>query len=340
MVAYLKKPTGSEGFQEIVDFLNGGHIMYAFTKNPTIYVSLIKKIWQTATVRTVNNGEQEINATVDGKEFTITEASVRRHLQLADADGISVLPNTKFFDQLTLMGYVLTNDKLTFLKEPIPHIESSSPQKTQSPRQALNKDTELPQTSVPIPYDSSNIAKTQSTATPTELISQETGLDDGPKRQETIGGASIQTRFERASKLSYDSPLGGGNTPRSDEDSMTLQELTALCTKLSDMVLDLETDIRKIKKVYAKVLSDAARVHTYSRRRRTVSTGSGGVSTASRIVSTAGMIQQVNIIIPSSSATKDKGKAIMRESEPKQTTTKLKQRQERAGYEAAIRLQE
>ncbi|GJZ02870.1 hypothetical protein Tco_0520831, partial [Tanacetum coccineum] len=32
----------------------------------------------------------------------------------------------------------------------------------------------------------------------------------------------------------------------------------------------------------------------------------GGVSTASRIVSTAGMIQQVNIIIPLSSATKDK----------------------------------
>ncbi|GJV07072.1 hypothetical protein Tco_1344728 [Tanacetum coccineum] len=116
MVAYLKKPTGSEGFQEIVDFLNGSHIRYALTKNPTIYVSLIEKFWQTATVRTVDNGEQEINATVDGKEFTITEASVRRHLQLADADGISVLPNTEIFAQLSLMGYVLTDDKLTFQK--------------------------------------------------------------------------------------------------------------------------------------------------------------------------------------------------------------------------------
>ncbi|GJR01601.1 hypothetical protein Tco_0524585 [Tanacetum coccineum] len=187
--------------------------------------------------------------------------------------------------------------------------------------------------------------------------------------------------------MSYDSPLEGGNTPRSDKDNMTLQELTALCTKLSDRVLALETDLRQTKKVCgtaytkliikvkklektvktsqarrrttivvsdddmasedsskqgrmieeidqdagvtlvtptkvssqedqpedqlgvlsaAKVLADAARVHTYSRRRRTVSTGSGGVSTASRIVSTDGMIQQVNIIIPSSSATKDK----------------------------------
>ncbi|GJV26848.1 hypothetical protein Tco_1383296 [Tanacetum coccineum] len=51
MVAYLKKPTRSDGFQEIVDFLNGSHVRYALTKNPTIYVSLIEKFWQTATER-------------------------------------------------------------------------------------------------------------------------------------------------------------------------------------------------------------------------------------------------------------------------------------------------
>ncbi|GKC61218.1 hypothetical protein Tco_1088816, partial [Tanacetum coccineum] len=86
MVAYLKKPTGSEGFQEIVDFLNGSHIRYALTTNPTIYVSLIEKFWQTATVKTIDNREQEIIATVDGKEFTVTKASIRRHLQLADVE--------------------------------------------------------------------------------------------------------------------------------------------------------------------------------------------------------------------------------------------------------------
>ncbi|GJU98232.1 hypothetical protein Tco_1327503 [Tanacetum coccineum] len=185
MVAYLKKPTGSEGFQEIVDFLNGSHIRYALTKNPTIYVSLIEKFWQTATVRTVDNGEQEITATVDGKEFTITEASVRRHLQLADVDGISVLPTTKIFDQLSLMGNMkrgfsgehtpLFPSMLAIQaeegegsghpsepqpppspaqptnEEPIPNVVSSSHQKTQAPRQALNQVTELPQTSEPIP---------------------------------------------------------------------------------------------------------------------------------------------------------------------------------------------
>ncbi|GKD04739.1 hypothetical protein Tco_1179713 [Tanacetum coccineum] len=116
MVAYLKKPTGSEGFQEIVDFLNGSHIRYALTTNPTIYVSLIEKFWQTATIKTVDNREQEITTTVDSKEFTVTEASISRHLQLADVEGISVLPTTEIFDQLSLMGYVLTDDKLTFQK--------------------------------------------------------------------------------------------------------------------------------------------------------------------------------------------------------------------------------
>ncbi|GJY97209.1 hypothetical protein Tco_0514119 [Tanacetum coccineum] len=80
MVAYLKKPEGSEGFQKIVDFLNASHIRYALTENPTIYVSYIKLFWQTATARTLNNGEIELTAIIDGKVKTITEGSVRRHL--------------------------------------------------------------------------------------------------------------------------------------------------------------------------------------------------------------------------------------------------------------------
>ncbi|GJT40853.1 putative ribonuclease H-like domain-containing protein [Tanacetum coccineum] len=81
------------------------------------YVAAANCYGQTATVRTVDNEEQEITATVDGKEFTITEASVRRHLQLADVEGISAFPTTEIFDQLSLMRYVLTDDKLTFQKE-------------------------------------------------------------------------------------------------------------------------------------------------------------------------------------------------------------------------------
>ncbi|GJY98993.1 hypothetical protein Tco_0516423 [Tanacetum coccineum] len=36
--------------------------------------------WQTVTVNTVNDGEQQLTITVDGQTIAITEASVRRHL--------------------------------------------------------------------------------------------------------------------------------------------------------------------------------------------------------------------------------------------------------------------
>ncbi|GJV86384.1 hypothetical protein Tco_1530322 [Tanacetum coccineum] len=325
MVAYLKKPTGREGFQEIVDFLNECHIRFALTKNPTIYVSLIEKFWQTATVKTIDNGEQEIPLPLYGKEFTITEASIRRHLQIADVDGISVFPTTKSFVQLSLMGYVLTDDKLTFQKgfsgeqtplfpsmlaiqaeegegsghpsepqsppstaqpiheEPIPNVVSSSYQKTQTPRQALNQVTKLPQTSEPIPnvpdevvYEewddrveratttaasldatqaSGNITKTQSTTIPNVPLPQ--GIDAGgsPRCQEATGGSIAQTRFERVPTPPLDSPLPRVNTLGSDEGSMSLQELMVLCTKLFSKVESLEADLKQTKQVYGAAYS-------------------------------------------------------------------------------------
>ncbi|GJY84352.1 hypothetical protein Tco_0497728, partial [Tanacetum coccineum] len=62
------------------------------------------------------NEEMEITATIDGRVNTITEASIRRHLKLEDADGINSLPNTEIFEQLALMGYASDSDKLTFQK--------------------------------------------------------------------------------------------------------------------------------------------------------------------------------------------------------------------------------
>ncbi|GKF22793.1 hypothetical protein Tco_0075115, partial [Tanacetum coccineum] len=46
-----------------------------------------KQFWQTATVRTIANGTQQIVASIDNKAYTITEASVRSQLNLADATG-------------------------------------------------------------------------------------------------------------------------------------------------------------------------------------------------------------------------------------------------------------
>ncbi|GJR48241.1 hypothetical protein Tco_1316344 [Tanacetum coccineum] len=50
-------------------------LRYALTHNPTIYDSLVKQFWQTATVRTLANGTLQLVASIDSKEYIITEAS-------------------------------------------------------------------------------------------------------------------------------------------------------------------------------------------------------------------------------------------------------------------------
>ncbi|GJZ37073.1 hypothetical protein Tco_0583264 [Tanacetum coccineum] len=66
-------------------------------------------------------------------------------------------------------------------------------------------------------------------------------LGGGSRRQETIGDTTARIRFESVSKLSNDLPLARGNTFRTGEDSLKLNELMELCTNLQQRILDLET---------------------------------------------------------------------------------------------------
>ncbi|GJZ87601.1 hypothetical protein Tco_0659211 [Tanacetum coccineum] len=103
MVAFLSKPTESEGFEQIMDFLNANPIKYALTINPTIYISCIEQFWSTVKAKTVN-GEVQVHALVVGNKVIITESTVRRDLQLEDVEGVDCLPNATIFEQLALMG--------------------------------------------------------------------------------------------------------------------------------------------------------------------------------------------------------------------------------------------
>ncbi|GKB15530.1 hypothetical protein Tco_0849453, partial [Tanacetum coccineum] len=60
--------------------------------------------WQTATTNTIADGTLEIHATIDTIGYTITEASIRDTLQLADATGITMLPNDEIFEGMGQMG--------------------------------------------------------------------------------------------------------------------------------------------------------------------------------------------------------------------------------------------
>ncbi|GJY56428.1 hypothetical protein Tco_0455543, partial [Tanacetum coccineum] len=235
MVAFLDKPTESDGFEQIVDFLNAHPIKYALTVNPTIYTSCIEQFWATAKVKTVN-GEVQIQALVDKKKVIITETSIRSDLQLEDAEvfldkqveGMSkhkkiyVTPShtKKVFANMKRQGKDFSGrDTPLFLTMIVQAQEqvgegseiptdshhtptttqpsTSKPQKKQS-RRKQRKDTEDPQLSGP-----------------TE-----------PVTDDTENVASVPTH-------SNDPLLSG-------EDRLKLNELMELCTSLSQRVLDLE----------------------------------------------------------------------------------------------------
>nr|GEY15118.1 hypothetical protein [Tanacetum cinerariifolium] len=79
--AYLTKSDASEGFDQILDFLNASAIQYALTE-----------------------------------KVIITKDTVHQALRLDDAESIDCLPNEEIFTELERMGYEKPSTKLTFYK--------------------------------------------------------------------------------------------------------------------------------------------------------------------------------------------------------------------------------
>nr|GEV22761.1 putative ribonuclease H-like domain-containing protein [Tanacetum cinerariifolium] len=105
----------SEGFDQIVDFLNAHTIKYALVVNPTIYVPCIKQFWATATIKKVNDDVQ-LCVLIDGNNMVVSKAIIRRDLHLDDADMVECFPNTDIFEELARMGYEKHPSKLIFYK--------------------------------------------------------------------------------------------------------------------------------------------------------------------------------------------------------------------------------
>ncbi|GJX06124.1 hypothetical protein Tco_0194056 [Tanacetum coccineum] len=185
---------------------------------------------------------------VDGQTIAITEASVRRHLQLADADGISSLPNTEIFDQLTLMGYVSNDDKLTFQKGVhIPLFDTMLIH--DQPGQGEGPTLTVESQHTPIASPSTSQPTTSQPMSSQEQPSQV------PITEPITDSFTTSHPTQTPSPMPHDSPLSGGHTPGSDEGSKKLNELTELCTKLSDKVTSLEDDLKQTKKIYGKALT-------------------------------------------------------------------------------------
>nr|GFB88890.1 hypothetical protein [Tanacetum cinerariifolium] len=101
----------------MVDFIAASPLRYALRVKPTIFVSHIRQFWSTARIETTDEGTY-ILATVDSIQRTFSESSLMRNLKLRDKDGIVSIPDTELFENLTLMGYNISqNQKLNFQKD-------------------------------------------------------------------------------------------------------------------------------------------------------------------------------------------------------------------------------
>ncbi|GJT86415.1 putative ribonuclease H-like domain-containing protein [Tanacetum coccineum] len=226
MVAFLKKPSGSEDLYQI-----------------------------TVIVEIVNEGEQQLTLTVDGQTFAITKTSIRRHLQLVDVDGISSLPNTEIFDQFSLMGKTKTRTRRIGIKIPQSNVLSSVADEAiiKEMHDGLGRATTTA-SSLEAEQGSGNISKTQTKATPSEPSSPRINSEGGLGCHFTMGDSLVQARPKRLSNLPNEPPLREGNTSRSGEGSMQLLKLMNICTTLSIKVTALEEELRTTKVIYNKSL--------------------------------------------------------------------------------------
>ncbi|GJS74965.1 retrovirus-related pol polyprotein from transposon TNT 1-94 [Tanacetum coccineum] len=207
MVAFLKKPNESVGFTKVVDFLKGISLRYALTHNPTIYDSLVKQFWQTATVRTLANGTQQLVASIDSKEYTITEASIRR-------DIVPLLP-------AMLAGAAVDQGEGS--------AQPAEPHHT--PVDPISSTSQPPIPSPPHP-------------SPPPHSPPHSPLQSPPH---SPPHSPHQSPPHFSPPRSYEAPLPEGNTSGSAEDSMQLKELMVLVPTLVTRINSLEKELKDTK---------------------------------------------------------------------------------------------
>ncbi|GJS54559.1 hypothetical protein Tco_0627921 [Tanacetum coccineum] len=256
MVAYLEKTEGSEGFHQIIDFLTTSHINYALTKSPTIYASLMEQFWQTAVLSTIEDGVMEITATIDGRVKTMTEASIRRHLKLEDSDGINTLPTTEIFEQLAFMGFIqifLNKYQRLLLPHKRTYPTSTLTQKLFSNMKRASKGYSRVNT----PLFQTMLVQDQGEGPTIPVVSHHTPTSSPSTLQPPSIPPSIQTTpvAEEAAPMPYDLPLPRVHSLGSDEGSLSLNELTVLCTSLSKKVESLESELKQTKQTYSTALT-------------------------------------------------------------------------------------
>ncbi|KAJ9552005.1 hypothetical protein OSB04_016050 [Centaurea solstitialis] len=103
-VGFLSKGKKSEGFNEIVDFLQASTLAHAILLSPKIYIDHQRDFSRNARVETLNNNKV-IQTTISDRPLSVSETTIRRCLHLDDEGGETSIPTTDIFPALARMGY-------------------------------------------------------------------------------------------------------------------------------------------------------------------------------------------------------------------------------------------
>nr|GEW10808.1 ribonuclease H-like domain-containing protein [Tanacetum cinerariifolium] len=166
-------------------------------------------------VKTVND-EVTVQALIDGKKVTIKESSIRQTLRLDDEEGTSCLANDDIFTRLANMGYEKMSDKLTFYKATM-----ASAIICLATNQKFNFFSQ----------DDVSIPTKPSTSKPHKKYKS--------KKQQPKAPMVTSPKPSREHQL----PSPSNDPIPTAKDSLTLQELMDLCTRLSNKVLNLESEV-------------------------------------------------------------------------------------------------
>ncbi|GJR97935.1 hypothetical protein Tco_0270109 [Tanacetum coccineum] len=274
-VGFLKKPEESAGFAEIVDFLKGSHIRYALTHNPTIHDSLVKQFWQTATASTLADGTLELRATIDTLKYTITEASVRSKLQLADASGISMFPNTEIFEgmgNISTMGLYMFG-KLLLLDQSARRNSSAEDQPSSSALLAIS--SHPPVISVTLASEPTPVAEPTTHHTSPFFFFTEPDMNKlSHLEQHHVNTKPLSPRQETEVPQSQDPTHPHVPEAR----TMTVEDLLHLVPNLITKVDSLETELKQTKltmgKAIVKLVKKVKKLEAILKRRHVVLTDS------------------------------------------------------------------
>ncbi|GJX87862.1 ribonuclease H-like domain-containing protein [Tanacetum coccineum] len=195
----------------------------------------------TATANTLADGTLELHATIDTTMYTITEASIRNKLQLADASGITMLPNNEIFEGMGHMG----NMKRGFRGVPRPLLPAmlplanlsagqEAPSVTQ-PQPSSNVVPPTPTTTQPIPSEATTIPPLSQPAPPTP-IAETTNASPSP---------TLSPAHEPMEHI-FEQPSSDQQPPSPRQDATTSQ--------LMARIDDLEKQLKETKQTFGKAI--------------------------------------------------------------------------------------